>query len=307
MPLTIEPLHPTFGAEISGVDISKPLDDATRRALVDAIDRHGVCVYRDTGLDDDTHVDFSRIFGYVELGPARAVATDKGTMQRRELFAAGNLDAAGNIVTDEEAIAHKLGDRLWHTDCSFMPIRASYSLLLAHVVPPRGGETWFADTRTAYGDLPAEVQQRIAGLEVVHSLWWSRYLGGFPIDEPEIDRRPSAVQPLVLHHEPSGRDALYVAAHARDVVGLGREEGRALLAELLEHASRPQYTFAVEWNPGDLVIWDNRTTMHRGGPFDERRERRDLRRTTIRDGAAPLTDDDPYGAMFSASAPAPSP
>lgn len=299
--MKVTELHPTFGAQVDDVDVAGPLADATLDELRRLIDHYGVLVFRDTGLDDDSHIEFSRNFGYLELGPATPTSADKSGMARRELFSAGNLDATGEIVTDELAIAHKLGDRLWHTDSSFMPIRSAYSLLLAHEVPRRGGETWFADTRAAYDDLDAATKAEISDLQVVHSLWWSRALGGFPIDEAEIDRRPSAVQPLCLHHAGSGRTALYIAAHARDVVGMARDEGRALLARLWEHACQPRFTFSVSWSVGDLVMWDNRVTMHRGGAFDERRERRDLRRTTIRDGAAPEVPDDPFGEMFAAS------
>jgi alpha-ketoglutarate-dependent 2,4-dichlorophenoxyacetate dioxygenase len=299
MPLTTKPLHPTFAAEISGVDIAQPLSDADKAAVIAAQDRYGVCVYRNTGLDDEGHIAFSRIFGHIELAPARP--DGKGRHRHREIFDAGNLDANGNIIQDELVRLHKKGDRLWHTDSSFMEMRSSHSLLLAYEVPKAGGETWFADTRTAYDDLSDAMKARIADLQVIHSLWWSRAMAGFPLTEEEIDARPSAIQPLVLPHKGSGRNALYIAAHARDIVGMDKAEGRALIAELLAHASQPKYTVGVKWNVGDLVIWDNLATMHRGGDFDETGERRDMRRTTIREGAAPETPDDPFGDMFRAS------
>ena len=299
MALQVRPILPRFGAEVSGVDITRPLDGESRRAIVDTMDRWGVCVYRDTGLDDAGHIAFSRIFGHLELAPASKAFAPR--MKHRELFDASNLDAAGEIVTDPNVMLHKKGDRLWHTDSSFMAMRTSYSLLLAHEVPPEGGETWFADTRSAYDDLPQATKDRIDGLEVEHSLWHSRRLAGFPLTEEDVDARPKVRQPLVLPQPSTGRKALYVAAHACDVVGLPRDEGRALLAELIAFATQPQYVFSVSWNVGDLVIWDNLASMHRGGDYDVTRYRRDMRRTTVREGSPPDVADDPFTDYFRAS------
>jgi alpha-ketoglutarate-dependent 2,4-dichlorophenoxyacetate dioxygenase len=296
MTLTATPILPRFGAEVSGIDITRRLDADTRRQVVDTMDRWGVCVYRATGLDDASHIAFSRIFGHLELAPSMPGRV--GRFAARELFDAGNLDAAGAIIADEKTLLHKKGDRLWHTDSSFMELRASYSLLLAHEVPMTGGETWFADTRSAYDDLPQAMKDRIDGLEVEHSLWWSRRQAGFPLTIEEIDARPKARQPLVMPQPSTGRRALYVAAHAMDVVGMPRDEGQALIAELIAWATQPQYVFSVTWAPGDLVIWDNLTSMHRGGEYDVANERRDMRRTTVREGPVPVAADDPYGDYF---------
>lgn len=296
MSLTINPILPKFGAEISGIDISRPLDEAQQREVIGAMNDWGVCVYRDTGLDNEGHIAFSRIFGHLELAPS--VKGRQRRFDNPELFDAGNLTREGVILADESMILHKKGDRLWHTDSSFMDMRSSYSLLLAYEVPREGGETWFADTRSAYDDLPDAMKARIAGLEAMHSLWWSRKLAGFPLTEEEVDARPAARQPLVMTHPNNGRKSIYIGAHARDIVGMPQEEGRALIRELIEFATQPQYIFSVKWNPGDLVIWDNLASMHRGGDFDVTTERRDMRRTTVREGAAPDQPDDPFGAYF---------
>ncbi|MCW6533496.1 TauD/TfdA dioxygenase family protein [Sphingomonas lycopersici] len=299
MPLTVKPILPRFGAEVSGVDLTRPLDPAMRREIVDTMNRWGVCVYRDTGLDDESHIAFSRIFGHLELAPAMK---DRPRRHRYpELFDASNLTRDGEIVRDENLLLHKKGDRLWHTDSSFMEMRSSYSLLLAYEVPSQGGETWFADTRSAYDDLPTAMKARIDGLEAEHSLWWSRKLAGFPLSEADVDARPKARHPLVLDQPATGRKALYIASHAIDIVGLPRDEGQALIRELIDFATQPQYIFSVKWQPGDLVIWDNLTSMHRGGDFDVRNERRDMRRTTVREGPPPADADDPFGAYFRAS------
>jgi len=298
MAINVEPILPRFGAEISGVDITRPLDAATAREIVDLQNKWGVTVWRNTGLDDDTHVAFSRIFGHLELAPRRS---DRPRFARPELFDASNIDADGNIVDNELVRLRKKGDRLWHTDSSFMEIRSAYSLLLCHEAPPEGGPTWFADTRTAYDDLPQATKDRLEGLVAEHSYWWSRRRAGYPYTEEDIDAKPSARHPLVHVHAGSGRKALFVGAHARDIVGLPREEGRALLRELFEWCTQPQYIFQVLYKPGDMVIWDNLCTMHRGGDYDDRAHRRDMRRTTVREGAAPQTPDDPFGDMFRAA------
>ena len=294
--MKIQPILPRFGAEISDVDITRPLDAQTRADIIAAMNKWGVCVYRNTGLDNDSHVAFSRIFGHLEKAPERPGALPRHAY--RELFDAGNLDNNGEINRDPSAILYRKGDRLWHTDSSFMPLRSAYSLLLAHKVPRVGGETWFADTRSAYDDLPQSMKDRIEGLVGEHSLWWSRKLAGADISEEEIDARMKARHPLVHIHAGSGRKTMYVAAHMRDIVGMEREEGRKLIRELIDFATQPRYVFPVKWNVGDLVIWDNLCSMHRGGEFDYVNEARDMRRTTVREAAAPVQPDDPFSELF---------
>ncbi|HTU11560.1 MAG TPA: TauD/TfdA family dioxygenase [Allosphingosinicella sp.] len=299
MSLVAKPILPNFGAEMSGVDLMAPLAAATVREILNAQDRYGVTVWRGTGLDDEGHVAFSRLFGYLEGGSKTNVGPRR--LKHAELIDVGNLDIDGNIVSNELTRAQKRGDRLWHTDGSFIAKRSAYSLLMAHEVPTEGGETWFADTRTAYDDLPRPMKDRLEGLVAQHSYWWSRKQAGFPISEEELDAKPVARHPLVHVHKGSGRKALYIASHARDIEGLPRKEGRALLAELIAHATQPRYVFKVRWNPGDLVCWDNLCSMHRGGEFDDERQRRDMRRTTVREGPAPDVPDDPYAEMFKTS------
>ena len=300
MPLTIKPITPRFGAEISGVDITRPLDEQTQREILDAQHKWGITVWRNTGLDDASHVAFSRIFGHLERVPR---GNRKMRWEFEELFDAGNLDAEGRIIDNEMVRLHKKGDRLWHTDSSFMDLRSAYSLLLCHETPPVGGQTWFADTRSAYDDLPQSMKDRIEHLEADHSIWWSRKMAGYPFTEEEIDARPMARHPLVHVHQGSGRKALYIAAHARDIVGMPSEAGRALLKELIEFATQPQYIFNVTYAVGDMVIWDNLCSMHRGGDYDEANHRRDMRRTTVREGPPPSEPDDPFGDLFRASGP----
>jgi alpha-ketoglutarate-dependent 2,4-dichlorophenoxyacetate dioxygenase len=299
MPLKVEPLLPRFGAEFSGLDLTRPLGAAEVKQVTDAMDTWGVTVWRDTGMNDDQHVAFSRNFGFLERVPQREGMRFR--LPHRELFDASNLNVDGEITQDEAAIQYRKGDRLWHTDSAFMEKRTSYSLLLANSVPPEGGETSFADTRSAYEDLPADMKAFLEGKVGVNSLWWSRKMAGADIPDEEIEARPTARHPLVHVHKGSGRKALFIAAHTMDVEGMPKEGGRQLIRDLIEHCTQPQYVFSVEWHAGDMVIWDNLCSMHRGGDYDYARYKRDMRRTTVREGTEPHqleTGDDPFGELF---------
>jgi alpha-ketoglutarate-dependent 2,4-dichlorophenoxyacetate dioxygenase len=286
MPLDVKTLGPSFVAEVSGVDFSKPLDRATLGEVVAAMDRYGVCVFRATGMNDAAHIAFSYQLGKLEHAP-RLFGKNFARFDQPELFDAGNLDANGQILADDRRRVYNKGNALWHTDSSFNPHRASYSLLLAHEVPPVGGDTEFADTRAAYDALPAELRMKIDGLVAEHWLWYSRMLAGYP-EPTEAERlaKPPAHHKLVQTHPGSLRKTLYIASHASHIVGWPVEEGRKLLKELIEFATQPQFVRAVAWKqPGDLVIWDNRCTMHRATAFEDTLYRRDMRRTTVFDPA----------------------
>jgi alpha-ketoglutarate-dependent 2,4-dichlorophenoxyacetate dioxygenase len=280
--LSIRPLHPHFMAEVSGVDLTQPLDPATLRAVVEAMDRYAVCVYRSTGLTDESHISFSRLLGELELAP-RLFGPGLVRFKHRELFDAGNLDASGNILVDERRRVYNKGNALWHTDSSFNEHRSAYSLLLAHEIPPVGGATQFADMRAAYDALPESMRSRIDGLIAEHWLWYSRQLAGYPEPtEAERTAKPPARHALVQTHPGSKRKTLYLASHASHIVGWPVEEGRALLKELIAFATQPQFCYELHWqSAGDLVIWDNRCTMHRATPFEDQKYRRDMRRTTV--------------------------
>lgn len=302
MSLKVEPILPKFGAECSGLDLTRPLDADEVRQVTDAMDRYGVTVWRDTGLSDEQHVAFSRNFGFLERVPKREGF--KFRLPFRELFDASNLNVDGEITTDQAAIQYRKGDRLWHTDSAFLEKRTSYSILLAHQVPQSGGETWFADTRSAYEDLPQDMKDLLEDKVGVNSLWWSRKMAGAEIADEEILDRPLARHRLVHVHKGSGRKALFIAAHTMDIEGMAPAEGRALIRRLIEHCTQARYVFSVKWNAGDMVIWDNLCSMHRGGEFDYDHEKRDMRRTTVREGTEPHTmesGDDPYGELFSRS------
>src|SRR3954468_16840420 len=291
MELSVRQLHPLFAAEIAGVDIGRPLDSATVQALTEAIDRYAVLVFRGQHLDDERQMAFARQFGELEIP-----RSGRANVKRRllpEMADISNLDEQGRLRGhDDPRRFDQLGNRLWHTDGSFRRVPAALSMLYAHRVPrpnPRGkGETEFADLRAAYDALPAATTAEIEDLVALHDIAWSRAQLGFTdLLFGEKDVLPPVPQRLVRTHPGSGRKTLYLAAHASEIVGWPLPDGRLLLRELIEHATRREFVHRHEWREGDLVIWDNRCTMHRGRHFDER-EVRDLRRVTTRDTASTL-------------------
>ena len=286
MALDIRTIGPSFVAEVSGVDFSRPIDANTLAAIIAAMDRYAVCVFRATALKDDSHIAFSRLLGKLEHAP-RLFGKSITRFDRPELFDAGNLDASGQILVDERRRIYNKGNALWHTDSSFNPHRSSYSLLLAHEVPPVGGDTQFADVRAAYDSLSAALRAKIENLWAEHWLWHSRMLAGYPQPtQEERQAKPPARHKLVQIHPGSHRKTLYIASHASHIVDWPIEAGRQLLRELLEFATQPQFVHSVAWKqPGDLVIWDNRCTMHRATPFEDTIHRRDMRRTTVFESA----------------------
>jgi alpha-ketoglutarate-dependent 2,4-dichlorophenoxyacetate dioxygenase len=291
MDLTIRQLHPLFVGEVTGIDVGRPIDADTVAALNAAIDRYAVLVLRDQDLDDELQMAFARHFGELELPRSGAANV------RRRLPPAvadiSNLDEESRVRDrDDPRRFDQLGNRLWHTDGSFRRIPAALSMLYAHRVPgpsPKGnGETEFADMRAAYDALSEHRKAEIAGLVALHDIAWSRGQLGFSdllFGEKQV--LPPVPQRLVRTHPGSKRKVLYVAAHASEIVGWPVPEGRLLLRELIEHATQREFVYRHDWRRGDLVVWDNRATMHRGRHFDETRVR-DLRRVTTRDVASTL-------------------
>jgi alpha-ketoglutarate-dependent 2,4-dichlorophenoxyacetate dioxygenase len=280
--MDVRPLQ-AFGAEVIGLDFTSP-SPALAQTCFDLFDAHALCAFRDTGLDDASHVAFSRQFGQLEHAPLIRVREQRFSLP--ELFDAGNLNHDGTIRNDERSRLFSAGNRLWHTDSSFRPERSSYSMLLSHIIPPHGGDTEFADMRAAYRALSPALKTRIEGLEAEHTIWHSRKLAGYPeASERETSMIPGARQPLVLVHPRTGVKALYLARHISHIVGLEPAESDALLEELFAHATQTRFVYVHKWQVGDLVVWDNRCTMHRATPFDDLGYPRDMRRTTVRDRA----------------------
>ena len=287
----ITPLHPLFVAKIMGADLGHPIDEITPRAIEGAMDVYAVCVLPGQHLEDEELIAFSRLYGPLEVEPGigrKAGAADRRRrIAYREIFDISNLDENGGIRGEQDARQSLLQiTQLWHTDLSFRQGSAKWSMLHAKVIPPAGGDTEYADTRAAYDALPDAMKRRLEGLVAEHSAWHSTAKrGGYVPTEEERRSYPPARHKLVRRHPGSGRNALYIGSHASHIVGMPVEEGQELLAELIEFATRPQFVYSHQWQVGDLVIWDNRCTMHRATPYAAADHVRDMRRTTIIDKA----------------------
>jgi alpha-ketoglutarate-dependent 2,4-dichlorophenoxyacetate dioxygenase len=279
--LTVRPLHPLFAAELLGADLRVDPSAELVEAVEQAMAQYAVVAVRDQDISDEDHLRFSRAFGPLELPPNLGMR-DQHRRLRRELYDASNLDENGALLTaDSSRRKYNRGNELFHTDSSFNDLPTKWSLLLAHELPPAGGNTEFVDLRAVYADLPDETKARLEGLVAEHFLWHSRERGGFTGVTDEMRRLMPPVQHPLVRTAADGRPTLYIGAHASHIVGCPPDEGRALLEDLLTTASQAQYVYAHEWRDGDLVIWDDRCTLHRVTSFDDLRHRRDMRRTTV--------------------------
>ena len=283
--MQVRQLHPLFVGEVTGVDLAAALTPDTARAFDDAVNRYAVLVFPGQSLDDDHLLALGRLLGEVEPPRNHRVVR---RLKHAELADISNLDADNKLRSrDDHRRLDSLGNRLWHADASFRPVPGALSMLFAHVVPPVGGETEFADLRAAYDALAPDLQASIAGLATEHSIFHSRGQLGFT-DYTDAERAalPSVPHPLVRVHPGSGRKTLYMGAHASHIVGWPMPEGRLLLRDLMEHATQREFVHRHAWRVGDLVIWDNRCTLHRGRAYDDATYPRDLRRVTTKDLAA---------------------
>ena len=292
MTITAQPLTSSFAAEIIGADLSQPIDSATVDAIWSTIDRYAVVIVRDQRLSDAQLRDFAAGFGPLEIGRS-AARPGRRRLAIPQIGDISNLDVDNNVrALDDRRRLDSLGNRLWHTDASYMPVPVVLGMLHAVALPPPSpfgnGETEFADMRAAYDALPEATQQAIEGLVVEHDVFWSRGQIGFTEFPPgEREQYPPSPQRLVRVHPGSARKTLYLSAHASHIVGWPVADGRLLLWDLTAHATQRQFVHSHTWRVGDLVIWDNRVTMHRGRPHDEAQPR-DLRRATTLDTASTL-------------------
>ena len=285
MTVTAKPLHPLFAAELSGIDLTQPVSDPQVRGFVEAMGHYAVgVIHHSHAFTDAQHVNFTRRLGPLQkMKMLTMVGNSKSRLSFPELIDVGNIDVDGKLLPDDDRRrAYGRGNLLWHTDVSFDANRATLSLLAAHRIPPEGADTEFADMRAAYDALSDSMKQKVGTLEVEHSIWYSRALAGMSdVSDAEKATRPASRHPLVHVHAGSGRKVLYLASHASHIVGWPVDEGRAFLAELMQHATQPQFVYRHQWQLHDLLIWDNLATMHRATPFDDTRYPRDMRRTTV--------------------------
>jgi alpha-ketoglutarate-dependent 2,4-dichlorophenoxyacetate dioxygenase len=281
MAVSIRPLHPVFVGEVSGVDLRRKLTREEAAAIDAGMDRFAVLVFHGQEISDEQQIAFSRNFGEIENSYGGNV-TKAGQKRLNPL-----MNDVSNLGEDNRPLARddrrrlfNLGNQLWHSDSSFRAVPAKYSLLSGRMVVDKGGNTEFADMRAAYDALDAETKALVEGLVCEHSLLYSRGQLGFEVtDEERMLFRPVR-QSLVRTHPVTGRKSLYLASHAGTIVGWPVPEARALLRDLTEHATQPQFVYSHKWRQYDLVMWDNRQTMHRVRRFDESLVR-DMRRTTV--------------------------
>lgn len=283
MSLHIRPLHKVFAAEGSGIDLTLPVSAGDVRAINAAMNEHAVLVFRGQPLTAQQQVNFSQSFGPLDIGLKRVFKRPE-RLEDERLIDISNVDAQGNVARrDSPKNLSNFANQLWHSDSSFMNPRAAYSMLHCVIKPSWGGNTEFADLRNAYDTLDERTRAEIQDLQAEHFALYTRLLLG---DDAYTDEQkkeiPPAIWPIADTHPGSGRKVLFVGVHARQILGWPTAESRMYLQDLLEHATRRENVYVHEWEPGDLVIWDNRSTLHRGRRYDIA-ERRELRRTTIND------------------------
>jgi len=284
MALGFGPLHPLFAAEVSAVDLRRVQDHATLDAIRAGMDKYAVLVFREQPFTDAEQLAFAQRFDGKLHSRTGAAVVGKNRLGNEALTDISNVDETGAIMrADDRRRAYGLGNRLWHTDASFQDPPGRYSMLHARVVPPVAADTEFADMRAAYDELEPAIKAQVEGLRAHHSIAYSRRTLGFEWSAPEEEQLKGAVHPLVRTNPRTARRSLYLASHASRIIDWPLPEGRLLLRDLTEHATQPRFVYRHCWRVGDLVIWDNLATMHRGRPFDDTKHRRELRRVTTLD------------------------
>jgi len=284
MTITVVPVTPTFAAEIGDIDLSQQIEPSDYVAIEDAFASYAVLIFPDQHISQDQHLDFARHFGPLEISIG-VHRKDTPLRLRQEFTDVSNLDFTDQIWGKESRRRlFQLGARMWHTDNSFKQLPARASLLYARSIPPVGGHTEFADERAAYDALPEQMKRRLESLMAEHSILFSRARLGFS-DFSEEERRemPPVPQAVVRTIPESGRKSLYLASHAGRILGMPEAEGRVLIDELIAHATQRQFVYTHRWRVHDLVMWDDRCTMHHGTEFDDLRWKRDLQRATVCD------------------------
>jgi alpha-ketoglutarate-dependent 2,4-dichlorophenoxyacetate dioxygenase len=282
MALTINPLHPLFAAELIGADLAAPPSPELVAAVKGGMDAYAVLVVRDASPSDDDHIRFSRAFGPLELPPGLGRGNRPRRKIRPELFDASNLDENDEIIpygSERRRLAK--GAERFHTDSSFNALPTTWSLLRGHIVPPEGGDTHFIDARVVYDALPAETRASIEDLVAVHDFWTGRERLGLTGITDEMRKTMPPVAHRLVRTMPYGRKALYIGGHATGVVGWPQDDAWNLLDELYDFETQERFIYVHRWRRNDIVIWDNRCTLHRATPFTSDIHKRDMRRTTL--------------------------
>jgi alpha-ketoglutarate-dependent 2,4-dichlorophenoxyacetate dioxygenase len=282
MPVKTRQIGPCFAAEVEGVDLSQPLSPDEVAAIHAGMDTYAVLVFHDQKISDDQQLAFTRGLGDIEHAIGTSLRAPDEYRLPTTFADVSNLDKHNQVYPrDDRRRLFAIGNRLWHSDSSFKVVPAKYSLLRAVSVPSKGGNTEYAYMPGAYDALDAETKAEIEDLVCEHSQIFSRQqLGFFDLTDEERARFAPVRQRLVRRHPVTGRKSIYLSSHAGSILGWPVPEARSFLRDLVEHATQRQFVYAHRWRVGDLVMWDNRQTMHRARPFPAH-EPRDMRRTTL--------------------------
>ena len=283
MGATVWPITEEFAAEIGDIDLSEPLTNDDWATIHEAYDHYSVLIFPGQNLEHDQHAAFAQRFGPID--PSMVVDIESAPIRiPTDIADVSNLTADNQIMADgDRMLEFQRGNRLWHTDSSFKTIPANASLLYIRSIPPVGGLTEFADMRAAFDALDDATRKHIEGRIAYHSIANSRARLGFEMTEAEKTTYPNIPQAMVRTRRSDGKKSLYIASHIGDIEGLTRDEAEALTERLLNFATQRQFVYTHRWREDDLVIWDNRCTLHRGRPFDDLRWPRDARRATSLD------------------------
>ena len=278
---------PNFVGFVYGVDLKKDLDIKIVKEIDNAINKLSVLVFKDQNIDDSEQVRFTKYFGEIEASGSKSNITKaKDRRLSTDLADVSNLDKNNKPLTkDDPRRIFNLGNRLWHTDSSFKEIPAKYSLLSARNVSKEGGNTEFADMRSAYDNLESRIKNKIDTMICEHSLIYSRQRLGFDmvkeLSSEEIKNFTPVEQPLVRKNKVTNRKTIFLSSHIGKIKNWIRPDSMCFIDDLIEYATQLKFKYIHEWSKNDLIIWDNRQTMHRARAYDDLKENRDMRRTTV--------------------------
>lgn len=289
MALQITPLHPLFAAEVRGIDLRQTPDAALCAEIDRAVDRYAVLVFPGQEITDDQQMAFGEALGPLETTRG-VVDAHKHRLKHQRMNDISNIDVDGKLLgADDRRRMFNLGNQLWHSDSSFKATPAKYSMLLGRSIPPEGGETEFADMRAAWDAMPEKLRAKVRDLVTEHSLVFSRgQLGFTDYTEQELRDFAPVQQRLVRYHPGSGRESIYLSSHIGRIIGWQTPEAMALIRQLVEFATQRSFVHTHHWKQWDLVLWDNRCTMHRARPYEDQTYPRDMRRVTLTDAAPTL-------------------
>jgi len=276
--ITFTPLHSHFAAEVTGIDLREPVSAEDVTAIDDAMAKYAVLVFRGQDIDAEQHAAFTKNFGPLDAGLTLAISR-KPRLDNSDVIDLANFDESGEVLpVDNARTVSLIANQLWHSDSSFKSPPAKYSILCGIDLPAEGGETEFADERAAYDALPEKMKEKVEDLVGEHWAFHSRnMLGGAGFSQEGMDQLPPVKWPMVHTIPESGRKSLYIGVHIHEIEGMGTAEARMLVSDLIEHATQREFVHQHEWQNHDILMWDNRCTMHRGRPYDLS-ARRELRR-----------------------------